>query len=76
MSLKYNDSWRNSDNIWKRRLASYRGKLLAYVYYLPLNNLGKIRALVKKYGFVEIELKDHRGVYENMGFVRDNLTKI
>ena len=34
----------------------------------------QIRALVKKYGFVEIELKERRGtIYENLGFVRDNL---
>jgi FkbM family methyltransferase len=34
------------------------------------NKEEKIRTLLKKYGFVEIELKDHRGIYENMGFVR------
>ena len=34
----------------------------------------QIRALVKKYGFVEIELKERKGtIYENLGFIRDNL---
>jgi len=35
------------------------------------DNEDKIRDLVKKYGFVEIELKDRKGVYGNIGFVRD-----
>jgi len=30
----------------------------------------QIKTLLKKYNFSEVELKDPRGVYENMGFVR------
>ena len=30
----------------------------------------QIKTLLKKYSFVEVELKDPRGVYENMGFIR------
>jgi hypothetical protein len=30
----------------------------------------KIRSLVKKYGFVEVELKGNKGRYENIGFIR------
>jgi FkbM family methyltransferase len=32
---------------------------------------GKIRDLVKKYGFVEVEFRGYKGKYENIGFVRD-----
>jgi|GEM_PF-1770209 len=35
---------------------------------------GQIRTLVKKYGFVEIELKERKGdIYDNIGFVREDL---
>jgi hypothetical protein len=30
----------------------------------------QIKTLLKKYSFVEVELKDPRGVYENIGFIR------
>ncbi len=30
----------------------------------------QIKALLKKHNFVEVELKDPRGMYENMGFIR------
>jgi len=34
----------------------------------------KIRALVEKHGFVEVDLKDEqRGEFENMGFIRSDL---
>jgi len=38
------------------------------------DNEEEIKALVGKYNFVEVELKSHKGIYENMGFIREGLT--
>jgi len=34
----------------------------------------KIRSLVKKYGFVEVELTGNKGKYENIGFIRNGVS--
>jgi FkbM family methyltransferase len=40
--MKYTKNWYHSDNIWKRRIASYFGKIKGYLTYRPLKVIGTL----------------------------------